>query len=121
MGEETRCHHYMDYSFRLAAKGVLYQPSYRQNITYSLPPRCMSPTVMEMIVPGLWKQTTYPIPSSIKEWAIVIFSVLRYGRSSDLSLLVHPLSYFSFQLVKWHTLGVTKAVVYNKLSVAWCI
>ena len=31
--EETRCRH-MDYSFRLAARVVLYVPPYKQNITY---------------------------------------------------------------------------------------
>ena len=29
--EETRCHHFMGYSFRLAARDVLYAPSHRLN------------------------------------------------------------------------------------------
>ena len=33
MREETRCHH-MGYSFRLAARGILYAPSHRQDSTY---------------------------------------------------------------------------------------
>ena len=32
--EETNCRHYMDYSFQLAARGLLYAPSHRQNNTY---------------------------------------------------------------------------------------
>ena len=31
---ETRCHHYMGQSFRLAARDVLYAPSHRQDSTY---------------------------------------------------------------------------------------
>ena len=29
--EETHCHHYMDYSFRLAARDHLYAPSHRHD------------------------------------------------------------------------------------------
>ena len=29
-GDETHCHHYMGYSFRLAARDLLYAPSHRQ-------------------------------------------------------------------------------------------
>ena len=29
--EETRCHHHMGYSFRLAAKDLLYAPTHRQD------------------------------------------------------------------------------------------
>ena len=32
--EETRCRHYMGYSFRIAAKVILYAPSQRQDSTY---------------------------------------------------------------------------------------
>ena len=32
--EKTCCCHYMDYSFRLAARVLLYAPSYRQDSTY---------------------------------------------------------------------------------------
>ena len=32
--EETRCRHYMGYSFRIAEWDVLYPPSHRQNSTY---------------------------------------------------------------------------------------
>ena len=32
--EETRCRHYMGYSFRLAARVLLYAPSHRQDNTY---------------------------------------------------------------------------------------
>ena len=33
-GEETRFRHYMGYSFRLAARVLLYASSYRLDITY---------------------------------------------------------------------------------------
>ena len=32
--EETRCHHFMDYSFHLVARNVLYAPSHIQDSTY---------------------------------------------------------------------------------------
>ena len=32
--EETRCRHYMGYSFRLAAMIILYAPSHNQDNTY---------------------------------------------------------------------------------------
>ena len=31
---ETRCHHYMGYSFRLAARDILYAPSHRLDSSY---------------------------------------------------------------------------------------
>ena len=34
MREETRCRHYMGYSFRLAARVILYASSHRQDNTY---------------------------------------------------------------------------------------
>ena len=32
--KETCCHHYMSYSFQLAARDLLYAPSHRQDNTY---------------------------------------------------------------------------------------
>ena len=34
MRQETRCRHYMGYSFRLVARGLLFAPPHRQNNTY---------------------------------------------------------------------------------------
>ena len=31
---ETCCHHFMDYSFQLVARDLLYAPSYKQDSTY---------------------------------------------------------------------------------------
>ena len=33
---DTHCCHYISYSFRLAARGILYAPSHRQDCTYHI-------------------------------------------------------------------------------------
>ena len=44
--EKTRCHHYMGYSFRLAARNLLYAPSHKQNNTHCYYTSCGALTGM---------------------------------------------------------------------------
>ena len=80
--EETRCHHYMGYFFRLAARGHIYAPSHRQDSTYHglCYTRCVSMGWNEKYLNGsTMKDESYdPL---YHEWTLLPQSYILEGRN----------------------------------------
>ena len=110
--KETRCRH-IGYSFRLAARVLLYAPSHRQDSIYH--GLCYT---SRGALAGSRNMKTISFESRFQMHATQACS-LTTGPNSSVALLnltVDPLSYFSFQR-QYSTTGVTKAVVCVILSV----
>ena len=102
--EETCCHH-IGYSFQLAARVLLYAPSHRQDSTYHglcYTSRGALAGMRNSSMGGIKKSPMGPlrgIDQMILRGQVRYSSVVECNRSLDQSLMVDPLSYFTFQPV----------------------
>ena len=139
--EETYFHHYMSYSFRLAARVLLYAISHRQNST-----ALVTPVVENWLERKIaqWVNHEGSIRWLIAWWINTLTTELHLAQpflvtgaylymmimfrltpppkkkhNKKNTLAFPPFTFFNSS--QYATTGVTKAVVCTLLSVRWCI